>query len=198
MLLQAVPKCQQCGLNLPAPLSLCGHCLKSPPAYSYVVSAMDYTEESGSLLQRFKFYYDFAAGRVLAELLAEQLEQTYQNKPWPDLIMPVPLHYKRLWRRGFNQALVLARNLKLSIPIDYKSLKRIRHTPRQVGLSGNWRKRNLAQAFAVSKNLCGQTIAILDDVITTGATVNEIAKVLLKAGAKEVVIWCVLRTQQHH
>jgi ComF family protein len=137
-------RCAQCGLWLEeTEAGICGHCLKFPPAFERVIVASDYFPQSSYLLQQFKFHHRFAEGKVLAALLAQALKQNYQDSAWPDVIVPVPLHYKRLFSRGFNQALLLAKNLKLPIKIDYRLLKRVRHTPRQALLSGKRRRRNL-------------------------------------------------------
>jgi ComF family protein len=153
--------------------------------------------ESAYLLHHFKFQQRFVDGRVLAEILAQKLMLEYHDQTWPDLIVPVPLHYRRLISRGFNQASLLAKNLKLPLSINYRLVKRIRHNPRQVGLSGKLRRRNLRGAFKLTKSVQGLHIALVDDVITTGSTLQAIALELKKAGAKQVDVWCALRAQVH-
>jgi len=196
-LVSPINKCIQCGLALELTYDKhCGRCLKNPPMFDRVIAAMDYSQESAYLLHRFKFHQDFACGRVLANLMEEALLKVYHSNEWPELLIPVPLHYKRLYKRGFNQALSLARHLQLPIRLDYGLIKRIRHTPCQVGLSGQWRKRNLTGAFKVTKNVADKHIAILDDAITSGSTSQCIARELKLAGTKQVDVWCAIRTQK--
>ncbi|MDO8954202.1 MAG: ComF family protein [Gammaproteobacteria bacterium] len=189
-------RCWGCGRKVEhAENPFCGQCIKAPPAYDRVITALDYAVESAYLLHGFKFHQQFASGRVLAELLEIALCKAYQDRAWPEILLPVPLHYKRLYSRGFNQALAMARNLNVPCSIDYKALKRVRYTPRQVGLSGMRRKRNLRGAFTVNAALTGKHVALIDDVITSGSTLQAICVELKKAGVQRVDVWCAIRTQ---
>ena len=115
-----------------------------------------------------------------------------------DMIVPVPLHYRRLRQRGFNQASLLARRLGslLRIPVDYSSLRRTRWTEPQIGLSRNQRAANVKGAFSLKamEKVKGKGVLLLDDVLTTGETVNQCARVLQDGGAREVVVLTVART----
>lgn len=119
----------------------------------------------------------------------------YQDKPLPDLILPVPLHRLRLRERGFNQALEIARPItkRLRIPIDKHSLQRIRHTRPQTGLKAPEREVNLKNAFKTIRDFSGKHIALLDDVVTTSSTINACSQALMDAGAKQIDIWCCAR-----
>ncbi len=130
----------------------------------------------------------------MADLLAERLGD--RADPWPDLMVPVPLHPRRLRRRGLNQSAELARVLAEQVPVavDTNACRRVRDTLPQTGLSGaRERRRNLRAAFQVRGNLRGVDVAIVDDVVTTGATVSELARALKRSGAGRVEVWSVCR-----
>jgi ComF family protein len=128
--------------------------------------------------------------------LRHKIILSYHNQPLPSLIIPVPLHPKRLRERGFNQALEIAKPIskKLKIPIDKKSCYRIRHTAAQSGLSQSDRLKNLANAFEMKKPLIAKHIALIDDVMTTGQTLMELANLLYKNGVEKIDIWCCAKT----
>ena len=144
-----------------------------------------YQEQVKILIQQFKFHRKLEYSRLFSLLLAEKLPSFAEP---PDLIIPVPLHNSRLRSRGYNQAWELARRLsRLSgIPASHKHCHRIKKTPLQTGLKARERKRNLKQAFAVMGNVKGLHICIVDDVMTTGSTLEAIASVLKAAGAARV------------
>ncbi len=127
--------------------------------------------------------------------MAQHLKQTEITKP--DLIIPVPLHPKRTRERGFNQALELARPVakSLEIPIDYHSLHRIRHTPKQANLTASQRHENLKNSFHIRKKIKVPHVVLFDDVMTTGTTVGLLAEELIKNGVKRVDIWICARTR---
>jgi ComF family protein len=133
--------------------------------------------------------------RLLGQCLALSLRE--RGAVMPELIIPVPLHPARQRERGYNQALELARPLsrELSIPVDAKSCVRVQATAPQAGLEGKARRRNVRGAFRVSLAPPANHVALLDDVVTTGSTVAELAKVLLKAGVGRVDVWAVARTE---
>ena len=116
----------------------------------------------------------------------------------PDVLIPVPLHYQRLRQRGYNQALELARPIAkmLGIPIDIRSCRRRKVTKEQSGLQAKQRKSNVRDAFEVTGDLRNRSIAIIDDVMTTGSTVNELAKQLMQAGATTVDVWVCARVAE--
>jgi ComF family protein len=132
----------------------------------------------------------------LSNLLSSRLQGTADL---PDLVIPVPLHPLRLRERGFNQSLEIARFVanKLQLETDWQSVKRIHHTPPQTDLSEKERRRNLQGAFSISGDLRGRHVALLDDVITTGATLTELSRLLMRQGVERVDLWALARTPMH-
>lgn len=145
------------------------------------------------LIGGLKFRQQLGNAQLLGKLLAEYLSSS--DFDLPDRLIPVPLHRSRLRQRGYNQALEIARPVarQLSLSIDSRSLRRVRATPPQMELKLGERKRNIRGAFACSDDLMGEHIALLDDVVTSGHTVREIAGVLRKAGAGKITIWSIAR-----
>jgi len=186
--------CPRCAAPLPpdAEDRLCGNCLKSLPAWDEAKSPLTYAYPLDRLIQRFKFDGDLPVGRLLAGLLADYLAAGGER---PDCIIPVPLHPSRLKERGFNQATELARPVgkRLKIPVRLDICARVRSTDVQSKLDAAERKKNLRDAFAVKKAVEGKHIAILDDVVTTGTTVEALTRALKDAGAAKVSVWCVAR-----
>ncbi len=189
-----MPLCPICAL--PSPLgAMCGHCIKTPPHFNRTVAVFGYTFPLDKLIQALKY----GERLELAHSFADQLAQHIIIRP--DSMIAMPLHPARLQERGFNQSLELARRLekKLHIPVLTNVCERVRDTPPQSTLSRNARNKNMQQAFACTKNfstqdLSGQHIAIVDDVMTSGASLNEVARVLRAAGASEVSAWVIART----
>jgi ComF family protein len=141
-----------------------------------------------------KFRSRLNLARLLGQCLADALRE--RGAEMPDLILPVPLHAKRLRERGYNQALEVARALgrELSLPVDARSCARVLSTPPQAGLEQKVRRRNVRGAFRVVRSPDADRVAILDDVVTTGSTVSELTRVLLTAGVDRVDVWAVART----
>lgn len=193
-------QCRRCALPLPAKDQQCGQCQQHPPAYTQVVCPLLYRFPVDSLVPAFKYHDQLIYGRALAYLLAEAVQFHYSehNQRLPDRILPMPLHPSRQARRGFNQALELARPIatRLNLPLCRHTLKRVRHTPPQQGLTASERKRNLADAFCCSPavDVTGLHLALVDDVVTTGATADAASRILIEAGAASVSIWCIART----
>lgn len=185
--------CWQCALPLSnAGERLCGGCLNRPPPFSRVLAPFRYTRPIDTLIKALKYGEDLAAARLLADLLAEHLRQ--RSVEAPEAVVPVPLHPLRLRERGFNQALELARSL--DAPISTGTVRRIRDTAAQSSLGARDRRRNIRGAFRVTTVRMPAHIAVIDDVLTTGATVSELARTLRRAGAQRVEIWVVARTNQ--
>jgi ComF family protein len=189
--------CECCALPLAHPgARLCGNCLRQPPAYARVVAPWIYEEKMRFLIQRWKFHGE----RRLTPLLGRLWQQAAPTMSPVDAIVPVPLHWWRLLLRGYNQSQLLAAQLKRQnpdagqIPLMAKLLVRQRHTQFQSGLSADQRIDNLAQAFHTRQCCSGLSIALVDDIVTTGSTANSIANSLLDAGARRVEIWCLART----
>ncbi|HSC46950.1 MAG TPA: ComF family protein [Gammaproteobacteria bacterium] len=187
--------CPRCAAPLPpdADVGLCGNCLKSPPAWDEAKSPLAYAYPLDKLVQRFKFDGDLATGRLLGELLAEYLAAGGGEKP--DCIVPVPLHVARLKERGFNQAVELAQPVskRLKVPVRLDVCERVRATEIQSKLDATERKKNLKDAFAVKRSVDGRHVAILDDVVTTGTTVEMLAKLLKESGAARISVWSLMR-----
>lgn len=197
--------CTICALPLPthSHSPQCGHCMISPPPFSKTVAGWYYQAPVDQLISSFKYSRKINHALVLATLFSPIVQQAYSHSPYPDIIIPTPLHWLRRWRRGFNQSELLANWLakSLSLPMA-RYLKRSRATPAQQSLSAQQRKLNLKNAFSLNSaaqaRIAGKTIAVVDDVMTTGATATTISQTLLKSGAKEVHIWCLARTDHKH
>ncbi len=188
--------CRQCALPLPdmaAENSLCGQCQKEPPEFDRCYAPLRYGYPLDYLISNFKFRSKLAQGRLLAELMADFLRQ--QQCELPELIVPVPLHVSRLRERGFNQALELARPLArcFGLSVDARLAVRNRATLSQMELSKGARRKNIRGAFELMGQLVARHVAIVDDVVTTGNTVNELARVLRCGGAARVDVWAVAR-----
>ncbi len=144
-----------------------------------------------------KFQRQLSHARVLAHLIVHKINSSwYHHQCLPDVLLPVPLHQDRLRERGFNQALELAKPIAKAckMRLDVHGVARIKATPAQSGLSAKERRMNLLDAFQVLGDYQGKTVAIIDDVMTTGQTLSMLAGVLKKAGAIDVHVWCIART----
>lgn len=189
--------CPQCAQILPA-TSLetpCGQCLLNPPPFSATHACFAYEPPIIQLIIKLKFQHQLSYAQALGEMLIQALPTWYAYKPLPDLIIPIPLHPRRLCERGFNQALEIAKPIAKTrgLTLDYQGVQRIKPTVAQSGLSAAERKRNIAHAFAVRRDYTGLTIAVIDDVITTGHTVRECCRVLKQSGAARIDVWCCAR-----
>ncbi len=181
---------------MPSPVADCGRCLKKPPPVDAVHAAFRYGFPVDSLLPRFKFHHDLAAGRELAEAMQVRLVEAMSVDPaLPQALIAVPLHRSRLRQRGYNQALELARPLSkaFEIPLLRDGLRRIRDIAPQSGLGALARRRNPRGAFAVGADTLPAHVVLIDDVMTTGATVFECARVLRRAGVLRVDAWVAAR-----
>lgn len=187
--------CEQCGIPLPvhAEDSHCGHCQKRPPAFDATTALFHYQPPVDYLIKQLKFANELAIIPLLSALMAAR--QTTRAAALPSVLIPVPLHPTRLRERGFNQATELARRIgrELGIRTDHRLCKRNRDTRPQSLLSPNARRLNLRNAFSVQHKPVARHIAIIDDVMTTGHTSNELARVLKQAGAGQVEVWVIAR-----
>lgn len=185
------PQCPQCALPTPGG-ETCGACLKHPPAFNRTHAALAYGFPLDRLIPRLKYHGQLAIVPVLGGCLAEAVA----TQPRPDLLIPMPLHPTRIRERGFNHATEIARTVaqQLSLPLDTTRSQRIRDTPPQMGLKHDARRRNVRGAFTCSGEVQGQHIALIDDVMTTGTSLDELAATLKRAGAREVTCWVVART----
>lgn len=185
--------CQQCGLKLSVLAdTLCGNCLKSPPPWQFGVAGLDYRFPVDQLVCRFKFRRDLASGQVLGMQLLAAIQRG--NNPLPEVIVPIPLHRSRQFARSFNQAELLARELGkgLQIPVQSHLLSRTRRTRAQSGLDARERRKNTRAAFS-SQQTCFCHVALVDDVMTTGATLAECTRTLKRAGVSCVSVWVAAR-----
>ncbi|WP_426205667.1 ComF family protein [Pseudomonas sp. TWP3-1] len=192
-------QCITCALPLPGSGLTCGGCLKDPPAFEQVAVPWMYGFPVDSLITRFKHNAKWPFGRLLAEVLGQFLQHRFEEDlPRPDALLPVPLATKRLRQRGFNQAAMLARWLgqQLDLPCDETILRRIHDTSAQQDLNAKARKFNLRNAFTLTPdaNVQGRHFALVDDVLTTGATAQALARLLRDAGAARVDVYCLART----
>lgn len=192
------PRCTVCGVPFAGAGSdhICGRCLKDPPCFDAACSQLLYEGAARDLLHRFKYQYKTHLRRPLALLALEGLTEIIQRQQ-PDMIVPVPLHRSRLRSRGFNQAVLLGSvfSTRLKLPMLVDGLARIRWTEPQIELSADQRRSNVKGAFACTRpdSIAGKRILLLDDVMTTGSTVDECAKELKKAGASFVLAATVAR-----
>ena len=188
--------CCQCAQVLPSslfPTPLCHTCRNTPPPFDLTYALFPYEPPIIQLILALKFRQQLSNAQALGELLHQRIQhEWYQGKPLPDLIIPVPLHPRRLQERGFNQALEIARPIskKLYIPIDRDGVHRIKYTAAQSGLSATERKRNMIQAFSTTRDYTGLSVAVIDDVITTGHTISELCSILARNGTKNIHVWC--------
>jgi ComF family protein len=196
--------CPVCGTTFfdsPAASHLCGNCMENKTYFSCARAVVSYETIILHAIHQFKYGSNISIGARLASFMA--------NFSFPDvdftdysLIIPVPLHIKRLRQRGFNQSLILAHALakKWQIPVNFSLLKKHKFTLTQTGLNKAERNKNIKGAFEVSdkKKIAGKNVILVDDVYTTGATINECAKTLTKAGAQKVTALTLARVLQSY
>jgi len=192
-------QCSVCALPLPVSHLTCGECQKRPPAFDHVAVPWRFAFPVDTLISRFKHQAQCPSGRLLAEQMARHLQYAFdEGLPRPDMLLPVPLAPRRLRQRGFNQAQMLADWLRPALDIGVRAdlLQRIQDTQSQQELDAAARRRNLRQAFALSDEVQvrGRHVAVIDDVLTTGATAEALARLLKRAGAVRVDIYCLART----
>jgi ComF family protein len=182
--------CPRCARPLTVP-GTCGRCLRRHSPVDSVVAAFDYRFPLDRLVHRFKFGGDLAVGDFLGAALA----QAVANADRPDLVVPSPASSRRLRERGFNPAAVLAKRVARALDVAWHPavLRKVLHTPPQTGLARTARQRNLRGAFRCD-SVEGLRVALVDDVTTTGATLEALARELRKAGAARVDAWVVART----
>ena len=191
------PACSRCAEPLPAASEarVCGACLGDPPPFDGSFVPFRYAYPLDHLVQGLKFRNELACGRVLGQLFAGCL--LGRGAPLPEAIVPVPLALRRYRQRGYNQAIELALSIRRVTGLAVRSEVAIRQreTAEQAGLDRKARRRNVTRAFALVAPLQVRHIAILDDVVTTGSTVRELAAVLRQAGAEQIEVWAIARTE---
>jgi ComF family protein len=192
-------RCTRCAIDVAPGIERCGSCLLETPAFDAVLAAVPYAAPWDRLVAAFKFHDALDLAPVFADLLVAAHAAT-PHVPAPSLLLPVPLAPARLRERGYNQAWELARRLarRWRIAAEPNLLLRVRETPHQLALAPERRVANVRGAFAIEPlrlhEVRGRAVTVVDDVMTTGATVGEIARVLRHAGATRVDVWVVART----
>jgi len=191
----ALPKlcasCERCAVPLPM-AGTCGQCQRHAPGFDAALAAFEYRFPVDRVIHRFKYSADLAMGRWLSLRLVERV----RGEPRPDLVVAPPLTAARLRERGFNQAVEIAKVVgkKLGVRCALAGLAKVRETAPQPGLGRRQRRVNLRHAFRCDLALDGERVALVDDVMTTGATADALARVLKAAGAASVIVWAVART----
>ena len=181
------PRCPRCALDSPHG-EVCGRCLAELPHYDATIAALAYEFPADTLVHALKFRGELALAGFLGKLLGDRVQPDAVDR-----VLPVPLSAARLQQRGYNHAAEIARHVAPG-KLDLALCERSRDTPPQMELPFAERRRNVRGAFRCTRPLGGQRIAVVDDVMTTGATLNEIAAALKGAGAARVVNWVVTRT----
>jgi ComF family protein len=181
------PFCSQCGEPFPAIEGLCGFCLRGEHAFDFARSALLFTNTLREIIHHLKYADRVSLARPLGDILRQCLER--ENFAG-DYVVPVPLHRARERTRGFNQAELIA--ARLGRPMSMRLLRRKKNTASQTGLTRSQRQHNLAAAFEVRGEIRGSVI-LVDDVYTTGSTMNEAARTLKRAGAQRVEVLTVAR-----
>lgn len=177
---------------------ICGQCLKHPPPFSYTRCAWQYAYPMNYLIHQFKSAGNHALGQFLSSEMACYLRQGSDQLPWPDALIPIPLHWQKRWQRGFNQSDVIGQTLSKQLRLAYRPelIKRHRTSTPQRKLNAKQRFQSLKGKFYVKSNLQHMHIALIDDVITTTATTHWATMSLLEAGAESVQVWALARTPQ--
>ncbi|MEE9310253.1 MAG: ComF family protein [Cocleimonas sp.] len=194
--------CKQCGLPLNSADvidSVCGQCLKNPTAVDYTVCLYHYQVPLNHLITELKYKQKLVYAEVLGQLLSKRVEGRVEGNAVdiPDCILPVPLYRGRLVKRGFNQSLEIAQPVskRLKVPIEETLARRIKKTRSQTDLDAIQRSKNMRGCFEISPKVSKSYdhVVIIDDVVTTGSTVNELAIVLKESGVKKVGVWSIAR-----
>lgn len=198
------PQCTRCGIPFPdshGENHLCGECISTEQPFSIARALGKYEGTLLTAIHRFKYGRKISAGTALGRIMAHRTCRSHDFEDF-SLVIPVPLHTKRLRERGFNQSVILAREIARAhnIPLNLSSLERKVDTQQQTQLKKNERGQNVRGAFALTKPgpIEGKKILLIDDVFTTGSTVRECARVLIRNGAKEVAALTVARAIHHN
>lgn len=202
--------CSRCALPLTAEATsrvFCAWCIRQRPLFERCIAASVYASHSARLVNRLKHSMQLPAARIIADEMVRSIKTSYGADPsrqsgsthttsHVDLVVPVPLHRRRLRQRGFNQAIEIGKPLcaQLSLPLALNACQRLRDAHPQQGLSRRQRARNLRGAFTATCEVTGKHVALLDDVVTTTSTANAATQSLLDAGAISCEVWCFART----
>lgn len=186
--------CSVCGQQFNAQSDICGQCINNPPEFESCFCAFAYQSPIRELIQSFKYQQQPALATLLSRLLYQEVCD--QQLELPEALIPVPMHYSRLRERGYNQAQLLATEIgKLSnIKVDNCLIKKSKITPTQASLSRKQRIRRIKGSFIANQKAPYSSVAIIDDVVTTGATISEITKILKQKGVDSIQIWAIAHT----
>ncbi len=186
--------CTRCDVPLASDAPTCANCLKGKGYYDRNISAFKYEFPVDKLLLNLKNKHEHFWAHTLGDMLAQKIRQRYDNS-LPEVLVPIPLHWTRHMQRGYNQSAIICRYLSRSLNIPYQNLlKKRRSTHPQRGLDKKHRIRNLSNSFTYISEKRFEHVALVDDVMTTGATAETAAKILLDSGAEKVDIWTIART----
>ena len=185
------PHCPVCALPTPTG-EVCGHCLSQPPLFARTTAAFGYLFPLDKLIQAMKYGEQLALAHTFALQLARRINQL----TLPDYVIPMPLHPAKLRKRGFNQSLLIAATIarELNLKLLPNACQRIHDTPPQSSLPWKQREKNVRNAFRCDTDLTGKKIVLVDDVMTSGASLNALATAVKKRGASEISVWVVTRT----
>ncbi len=192
--------CQRCAhpLEISAVKTIltCAHCLKKPPSVDHSTVPFLYQNPISFMVKQLKFHNQLVYAPLIAHLISQVLQQ---EENLPHLILPVPLHSKRLQQRGFNQSQQIAQHIakQLNLSCRHDLVARQKNTTSQTELNTALRQQNIKGAFRVIKPIIAKRVAIVDDVMTSGATANELAATLKQAGVEEVQLWAFARAGRH-
>lgn len=190
--------CYYCGSPLSETnYSICGKCITNPPAFNRTIAIFTYEFPIDNWINTLKFHQQLVVANTLGNLAASRIQAEYTNTRLPECIIPIPLHPKRTRERGYNQALEIAKHLakQLKIPLDVHSCIRQRYTQAQTLTPAKLRKKNVKHAFYIKPILIAKHIAIVDDVVTTGHTIQEAATTLRDSGVQQIDVWCIAKTK---
>lgn len=184
--------CPRCGLPSPTNAE-CGRCQRRPPAFDRTIALFRYEHPVDFWIQQLKYGHKLHIARSLGEAFADHILES--GADLPDRLIPVPLHRSRMRERGFNQSLEIARTIAriLQVPVDHRSILRSRPTAPQSDLPYDKRRSNVRGTFSVDRSIPSAYVAVVDDVMTTGSTVNEVARCLRQSKVKDLAIWSLAR-----
>jgi len=187
--------CHICGMPLDVS-DTCGSCMVLPAVLNKTICAYRYAYPLDLLIKRYKYKQKLDLILPLVTVLSEKI--LANPEPLPEVIVPVPLHFKRLFKRGFNQSLEISKALSriINVPVDNNLIVRVRNTTPQFKLSSKQRKKNLRGAFRLMPGRIYQSVAIVDDIITSGATGDVIAQLFRRAGIRQIQLWALARADE--
>lgn len=193
--------CSICGLPVTCnTIEVCAQCQQQPPCFDLCLSGYLYEFPVNRIVQNIKYNGRLELIRPITRQLTDILQDYYSDSPWPEAIIPVPLHKRRLYQRGYDQALLIAREIYTQLrqtcnfSLDIHCLKRKIATRTQQGLDARARRKNLRNAFTMDDKAGYTHVALIDDVVTTGETVSEISRLLKKHQVQRVDVWSLART----